>query len=60
MERLPYSIAPVDPPYPKYPELRLAPVKRFEARLVCYVPTADGIRILRVLHSSSDLDAVFG
>lgn len=60
LERFPLSVAPHEPPFPRYPGLRIVPVKRFEARLICYVPIADGIRVVRVLHSSRDLGAIFG
>jgi hypothetical protein len=35
-------------------------VRRFKGRLVCYVATADGIRVVRVLSASRDLNTVFG
>lgn len=58
--RNPLMVAAIDPPYPRYPDLRVVPVNRFDGRLVCYVPTSSGIRVVRVLLSSRDLDAIFG
>lgn len=60
LERQPLSIAKIDPPFPEYPDLRVVAIKRFEARLICYFPISTGIRVVRVIHSSRDLAAVFG
>lgn len=35
-------------------------VYKFSARLVYYVPIPNGIRVIRVLHSRQDADAIFG
>jgi plasmid stabilization system protein ParE len=60
LETFPLSGSPVDPPYPNHPGLRFRPVRRFESRLVFYVPTPTGILLMRVVYSGRDLDAVFG
>jgi len=60
LDALPTSAAEVDPPYPNHPGLRVAQVPRFPHQLVYYVPTPAGIRVVRVLHSSRDIDAIFG
>jgi toxin ParE1/3/4 len=39
--------------------VRVFPVKRFERLLIFYRPAHDSIEILRILHSSRDLDALF-
>ncbi len=38
----------------------MRPVRKFLGRLVYYVPTADGIRVVRILHSGQDASAIFG
>lgn len=58
--QFPLSVAPCDPPYPQFPGLRIASVAKFRGRLVYYIPTSDGIRVVRVLPSGTDLDVVFG
>lgn len=60
LERSPLSYAPHEPPFPNHPGLRIVPIKRFEARLICYVPTGDGIRVVRVVHAGRNLGSVFG
>lgn len=60
LRRNPLMVAPIDPPYPRYPDLRVLPVCKFKGRLICFVPTCAGIRVVRVLLSSRDLDAIFG
>ena len=59
LERQPLSAGVVDPPYPKYPELRVRTVIKFKARLVYYVPTPTGIRVVRILYAGMDSDAIF-
>jgi toxin ParE1/3/4 len=44
---------------PKLGGLRRAPVKRFEKYWIFYLPYANGIDVVRVLHSSRDIDTVF-
>ncbi len=38
------------------PNLRSHPVGRY---VIFYVPLADGIRVVRILHGSRDVDAIF-
>jgi plasmid stabilization system protein ParE len=59
LEAFPHSGSPVDPPYPNFPGLRVRPVMRFRSQLVFYQPTPTGILVVRVVHGSQDLDAVF-
>jgi toxin ParE1/3/4 len=44
---------------PELAGLRMQPVRRFRNYLIFYRPTEDGIDIVRVLHGSRDLDALF-
>lgn len=55
LEAFPESGSPVDPPFLRYPGLRVRPVRRFKARLVFYFPTATGIRVQRVLHAGQNM-----
>ncbi len=59
LEALPYSGAPVDPPFPNFPGMRYRPVTRFESRVVYYDPTPTGIRVVRVLHAHQDTGRAF-
>lgn len=45
---------------PKWAELRVWPVPRFKNHLIFYQPIENGIEVLRVLHSSRDIDAILG
>ncbi len=38
--------------------LRMAPVRGFETHLVFYLPTEEGIELVRVLHGARDIDAI--
>lgn len=59
LERLPESAPLFDPPCPLFPNLREAQLKKFGRYVVYYQPTADGIRVERVLHASHDVAAIF-
>ena len=39
-------------------KLYLHPVKGFEKHLLLYVPTSDGIELIRVYHAARDVDAI--
>jgi toxin ParE1/3/4 len=45
---------------PALAELRAFRVKGFERMLVLYLPRADGVDVLRVVHGSRNLQALFG
>ena len=60
LERLPYLGGAPDPPYPRYPDMRLYGVLQQPHHVVYYEPTPTGVRVIRVLHSSRDADAIFG
>ena len=46
--------------HPKLKGVRVMPIRGFERHLIFYRPTRAGIVIVRVLHASRDLGAVFG
>ncbi|HEY7118672.1 MAG TPA: type II toxin-antitoxin system RelE/ParE family toxin, partial [Tepidisphaeraceae bacterium] len=39
--------------------LRIWPIKGFRNYLVCYLPLADGVEVLRVIHGARDVGRVF-
>lgn len=39
--------------------LRMFPVKGFDKHLIFYLPTEDGIEVVRILHGARDLGALF-
>jgi toxin ParE1/3/4 len=39
--------------------LRVFPVKGFDKHLVFYLPTEEGIEVMRILHGARDLKALF-
>lgn len=45
-------------PHPLLPTLRVWRVRRFERILILFVPAAEGVDILRVIHSARDLSAL--
>ena len=59
LEAFPHSGSPVAPPYPNCPGMRCRAVKKFTARVVYYVPTPTGIRVVRVLHAHQDTGRAF-
>ena len=40
-------------------ELRIWPIKGFRNFLVCYLPLADGVEVVRVIHGARDVGRVF-
>lgn len=60
LERFPSAAGRVDPPYPKYPDMRVRQVRKFPYCVVYYIPIPGGIRVVRVLHAGQDADAIFG
>ena len=44
---------------PRLADMRVWPISRFRNYLVCYLPVADGVRILRVIHGARDVRRVF-
>ena len=43
----------------KLSEVRMWRVKKFEKYLIFYIPTENGVKILHVLHSSTDYNRAF-
>jgi plasmid stabilization system protein ParE len=60
LERLPQSAEEYEPPSPRFPGLRVAQLSRFKHYAVYYQPTADGILVVRCLHGSRNISAIFG
>jgi plasmid stabilization system protein ParE len=60
LERLPESGAEYEPPSPNYPGLRQMQLIKFWRYTVYYQPTADGIFVVRCLHGSRNVSAIFG
>jgi plasmid stabilization system protein ParE len=58
-ERFPLSAAEYQPPDPRFPGMRHFAIRQFESYAVFYEPLADGIRVVRVLHTARDLAAIF-
>ncbi len=44
---------------PRLRNIRQFPVKSYEDYLIFYIPTDDGVEILRVLHGRRDIEAIF-
>lgn len=44
---------------PRFSTVRAWPVKGFERYLLFYRPLADGVEILRVIHSARDIERLF-
>ena len=47
-------------PDPAFSELRTWPITGFRNYLICYLPRADGVEVLRVVHGARDVNRVFG
>jgi len=58
-ERFPLSATEYAPPDPRFPGMRYFPIRRFTSYVVFYEPLPDGIRVIRVLHSSRNIAAIF-
>ena len=59
LERFPHLAARYEATDPALAELRVYPIPRDYGYLVFYLPTADGIAVVRVLHHSRNIDAIF-
>jgi len=60
LEQLPYIAGQYEPTNPAFPDLRVYTIKKDYGYIVYYVPTADGIAVIRVLHGSRNVAAIFG
>jgi plasmid stabilization system protein ParE len=59
LERLPHFSARYGATDPALAELRVYPIPRDYGYLVFYLPTGDGIAVVRVLHHSRNIAAIF-
>jgi toxin ParE1/3/4 len=57
--RFPEMAAVWEPARPHYEGMRVWPVSGFPHHLIFYRPVADGIEVIRVCHSSRNLDRLF-
>jgi toxin ParE1/3/4 len=60
LEQLPYIAGRYEPTNPAFPDLRVYTIRKDYGYIVYYVPAADGIVVVRVLHGSRNLAAIFG
>jgi toxin ParE1/3/4 len=58
-ERFPHAAEEYRPPDPRFPGMRHFVIRRFESYVVFYEPVADGIRVIRVLHSARNFATLF-
>ncbi len=58
LERFPDSGSPRRFENPELASVRMSLVKGFDEYLIFYVPIADGVRILHVMHSSLDYNRI--
>jgi plasmid stabilization system protein ParE len=59
LEQFPEMAQLYEPPNPRFPGLRVARLTKFRHYAVFYCPETPGIRIIRVLHTSRDIVAIF-
>jgi plasmid stabilization system protein ParE len=58
-ERFPFAAEEYEPADPRFPGMRYFVIRRFESYAVFYEPISNGIRVLRVLHSSRNFTTIF-
>lgn len=56
---MPGTGAPRKFPNPELAGIRSLPIRGFENYLIFYLPTDEGIDVLRVIHGARDLDRIF-
>jgi toxin ParE1/3/4 len=44
---------------PRFATIRIWPITGFRNFLVCYLPFADGVEVLRMIHGAMDVNRVF-
>ena len=59
LEAVPHLGALYEPQAPEYPGLRVHLVRGWRSYAVFYLPRPDGITVVRVLHTSRNLAAIF-
>jgi toxin ParE1/3/4 len=60
LESIPTMGELIEPGFFGLPGMRAMNVRQYPRFIVYFQPKPDGIRVLRVLHASRDLDALFG
>jgi toxin ParE1/3/4 len=60
LELFPLLAGKQEPTSPRFPELRVWLIRNDFGYVVFYVPTGDGISVIRVLHGSRNFAAIFG
>jgi len=60
LDRMPFMGSPREYRDPGISGIRMWPIKGFRKHLIFYRPIEDGIEIVRVIHSSRDIAALFG
>jgi len=58
-EQFPFSAPEFEPPITQLPDMRYFPIRMFSSYAVYYQPINDGIRVVRVLHTSRNVSVVF-
>ena len=59
LSRFPLMGRQRDYDHPRLSGMRMRPVRGFEKYLIFYLPGADGIEVVRVLHSARDIERIF-
>ena len=60
LERLPFSAGRYEPQNPAFPGLRVQVIRKDYGYVVLYLPTDEGISVVRVLHGAQNIPAVLG
>ncbi len=60
LEHFPLLAGKHEPTSPIFPELRVSVIRKDFGYIVFYAPSNDGIIVIRVLHGSRNIDAIFG
>jgi len=60
LQRLPESAGLLEPPSARHPGLRVTRLSKFRRYAIYYQHSADGILVVRVLHGSRNVAAIFG
>jgi plasmid stabilization system protein ParE len=60
LELLPHSAGRYEPPNPAFPGLRVQVIRKDYGYVVLYLPTEDGISVVRVLHGAQNISVILG
>jgi toxin ParE1/3/4 len=58
LARMPGLGSLYEPENPAFGDIRFFPISRFKKHLVFYLPTSEGVDIIRILHGSRDIDGI--